>query len=130
MEEAGESLVRLYLFAGACALFATAYGLLALEPSRGMALLLETGPGIGVAIWLAADARRTGLGVHDAGWLFAMTWPVAIPWYVRRTRGRGAWWLALRLYGIALCGPLGLAWGAALRAALRAVLGVGAGDVA
>jgi hypothetical protein len=120
----GVPLTRLYLFAGACALFAVLYGLLGLEPAKGMALLLGYGPGLAVAFWLAADSKRTRLvNAYDAGLFFYLTWPLTIPWYAVRTRGRAGWRLAAQLYALALAGILGLLAGAVLRAALDLAVG-------
>lgn len=101
-------LTRLYLFSAACGLFAMGYGFLGTEPSPGMWLLLGGGPAVAVAAWLAADARHTRtVLVHDAGFLFYLTWPLSIPWYALRTGGRQGWRLAARLYLLALAGWVG-----------------------
>ena len=85
------------------------YGFLGAEPSPVMQLLLGLGPAVAVAPRLAADARQTGtVRAHDAGFFFYLTWPLSIPWYAVRTRGRGGWRLAARLYLLALIGWLGL----------------------
>src|SRR5881394_170 len=95
-------MARLYLFVAACALFAIAYGFLGLEPSPFMGLLIAFAPSLSVAAWLAADTRRTGVAaVYDSGWLFYLSLPVTIGWYVFRTRGRAGWWLAIKLYSLA-----------------------------
>lgn len=104
----GEPLTRLHLFSAACGLFAAVYGFLGAEPSPGMWLLLGGGPAVAVAAWLAADARHTRtVVVQDAGFFFYITWPLSIPWYAVRTRGRRGWRLAARLYLLALAGWLG-----------------------
>jgi hypothetical protein len=57
---------------------------------------------LAVILWVQQDARRTGVGaVLDLGLLLWLTWPVAIPWYAFKTRGRGGWKLAIGL--LALC---------------------------
>jgi len=105
---AGVPLTRLYFFSGCCALFALVYGFLGAEPTPVMQMLLGLGPAVAVAAWLAADARhnRTVLA-HDAGFFFYLTWPLSIPWYAVRTRGRRGWRLAAQPYVIALAGWLG-----------------------
>ena len=116
MSQDGVPLTGLYLFCAACALFATAYGGLGIEPAPGMGFLLAWGPGIAVAWWLAADCRRTRLlAAYDAGLFFYLTWPFTLPWYARRTRGPAGWRLALKLYGLAVLGFVGFVWGATLR---------------
>jgi hypothetical protein len=91
------------------------YGLFELEPTPPMPVLLWYGPAIAVATWLAADSRRTRVvGVYDAGFLFYITWPVTLPWYALRTRGRAGWGLAAQLYALAFSGQLGYLWGATL----------------
>jgi hypothetical protein len=81
-----------------------------------MAVLLIWGPPLAVAWWLAADSRRTRLfGAYDAGLLFYITWPVMLPWYAWRSRGRGGWTLVAKLYALGLAGQLGFAVGATLR---------------
>ena len=110
-----EPLSRAHLFSAACGVFAMAYGFLGAEPSPGMWLLVAGGPAVAVAAWLAADARHTrAVQVHDAGFLFYVTWPLSIPWYAVRTRGRGGWRLAARLYLLALAGWVGYIGGALL----------------
>lgn len=124
MGDSDSQLFRLYLFGAACTLFAVAYGFLDLAPGELMSVALALGPSLGVATWLAADARRTGVGaVYDATWLFYVGWPIAIPWYALRTRGRSGWWLAGKLYAIALSGMLGFIWGAFLRGVFDVLTG-------
>jgi hypothetical protein len=116
MSARGVPLTYVYLFSGICALFATGYGAFDLTPSPGMAFLLGLGPAIAVAWWLAADSKQTRLvGAYDAGLFFYLTWPVTLPWYALRSRGRAGWALMAQLYGLALVGQLGLIWGATLR---------------
>ena len=116
MPDDGASLTRLYVFGASCTLFATAYGFLHLQPMPEMALVLNFGPPVAVASWLAMDAKRHQVGaVSDAGFLFYVGFPVAMPWYALRTRGRAGWWLVGQLYGIAVCGRLAFGWGRFLR---------------
>ena len=116
MSARGVPLTGVYLFSTTCAVFATGYGVLALDPSPVMAFLLGWGPSIAVAWWLAVDSRRMRmLNAYDAGLFFYLTWPLTLPWYALRSRGRAGWALAAQLYGLALFGPLGFIWGATLR---------------
>ena len=116
MTDRGVPLTGLYGFSAICALFATGYGVLNLHPSPGMSFLLGWGPAIAVAWWLAADSKRLHvIGTYDAGLFFYLTWPLTLPWYALRSRGRAGWWLAVQLYALALAGPLGFIWGQLLR---------------
>ena len=116
MAARGVPLTGLYLFSAICALFATAYGVLNMDPSAGMSFLLGWGPAIAVAWWLAADSKQMHvIGTHDAGLFFYLTWPLTLPWYALRSRGRAGWMLAAQLYALALVGPLGFLWGGLLR---------------
>jgi hypothetical protein len=115
MSDLGVPLTRLYSFSGTCALLAVVYGFLDAEPSPAMQMLLGIGPAVAVAAWLAADAKRTRTVLaHDAGFFFYLTWPLSIPWYAVRTRGRRGWWLVARLYALALAGWLGFIVGAVI----------------
>jgi hypothetical protein len=109
-------LTRLYLFGITCAAFATIYGMLDLEPAPLMGFLLIYGPVIAVAIWLGADNKhRRVMRAHDSGFFFYLTWPLTLPWYALRTRGRTGWRLAAQLYALGVAGQLGFAVGAALQ---------------
>lgn len=112
---AGVPLTRLYFFSACCGLFALVYGFLGADPTPVMQMLLGFGPAVAVAAWLAADAKQTRTVLaHDAGFFFYLTWPLSIPWYAVRTRGRRGWRLAARLYVIALAGWLGFIVGAVI----------------
>src|SRR5512146_3459988 len=118
----GVPLTRLYRITAVFVAFAVAYGFLGLVPGQVMTLCLMFGPSLAVAGWLAADVRRTRVAaVYDAGWLFFLGWPLVVPWYALRTRGRAGWGLAAQLYLSAVAAPLGYLWGALLRWALRLV---------
>jgi hypothetical protein len=115
------SLMRLSWIVAASTAFACAYGLLGARPGPLMTFCISFGPQFAVAAWLAADSRLTQVGaVFDAGWLFAMTWPIAVPWYAVRTRGVRGLGLAARLYLSVLAPALGFVAGYALRLALSA----------
>jgi hypothetical protein len=112
-------LMRLSWIVAPSTVFALAYGLLGATPGPLMMLCFSFVPPFAVAAWLAADARVTQVGaVFDAGWLFAMTWPVAVPWYAVRTRGMRGLGLAARLYLFALAPVPAFVAGYALRLGL------------
>lgn len=73
------------------------------EPSAAVALFLSAAPAFAVIIWLQRDAARTGVGsVLDFGYFLLLAWPIVIPWYAFKTRGRSGWWLTLRLFALIL----------------------------
>jgi len=73
------------------------------EPPPEVTLFLLGGPLIAVILWLQKDARRTGVGaVLDFGLFLWFAWPVIIPWYAWKTRGRAGWRLALGLVALIL----------------------------
>ena len=83
-----------------CSLAAALYAGVQIEPSPMAALLLSGGPLVAVILWLQKDARRTGVGaVHDWGYFLWLAWPLVIPWYAFRTRGRSGWKLTAGLFG-------------------------------
>lgn len=84
-------------------LAAAAYVLTDSELSPGIDLFLSFGPLLMVILWLQQDAGRTGVGtVHDWGYFLLLGWPVVIPWYAFRTRGRDGWRLAVLLFALIL----------------------------
>ena len=86
-----------------CSLAAAIYAGVQAEPSPVGALLLSGGPLATVILWLQKDARRTGVGaVHDWGYFLWLAWPLVIPWYAFRTRGRSGWQLTAGLFGLVL----------------------------
>jgi hypothetical protein len=108
-------LTALYVFGAACGLLAAAYGALELQPSSAMASLLGWDRWSGWSGGSQDSQRRRIINVQDVGLFFYVTWPVTIPWYAWRSRGRAGWGLAARLYAIALVGQLGFILGATLR---------------
>lgn len=127
MSDVGQPLFRLSIFCGTCALFATGYGCLLLEPSPPMLFLLAWGPVVGVTMWLTADSKRTRVvRAQDSGLLFYLTWPLTLPWYILRTRGRAGWRLAAKLYGLAVSGMLGFVLGAVVRVVVGVIAEVAA----
>jgi hypothetical protein len=84
-----------------CSLAAAAYAATQREPSPVVALFLSSGPLLAVVLWLQKDARRTGVGiVQDWGYFLLLAWPIVIPWYAFRTRGRSGWRLTAGLFGL------------------------------
>jgi hypothetical protein len=84
-------------------LAAALYAATKAEPSPIVGLFLSGGPLIAVILWLQKDAGRTGVGtVQDWGYFLLLAWPIVIPWYAFKTRGRGGWALLLGLFGLIL----------------------------
>ena len=84
-----------------CSLAAAVYAATQSEPSPIMALCLSGVPLLAVILWLQKDARRTGVGaVQDWGYFLLLAWPIVVPWYAFRTRGRSGWRLAAGLLGL------------------------------
>ena len=82
-------------------LAAAVYAATQAEPSPFIAYFLSGGPLLAVIIWLQKDSRRTGVGaVQDWGYFLVLFWPVVIPWYAFKTRGRSGWRLTLGLFGL------------------------------
>ena len=86
------------LTAGFCALGVAVYGLASVSPSPIPALVLPTAPLVAVVVWLQKDSKRTGVGsVGQWGLWIWIAWPVVIPWYAFKSRGRQGWrlWIGL-----------------------------------
>lgn len=80
---------------------AAVYGSAQLEPSPIVALFLSAAPLYAVIMWLEKDAHRTGVGaVLDLGYFLLLAWPIVIPWYAFKTRGRSGWRLTAGLFGL------------------------------
>ena len=95
-----------------CATTAVLYAFADLQPSPLVEWLSTAAPTLAIILWLERDAARTGVGsVHDLGYLLCFGWPIVVPWYALRTRGRAGWRLILLL--------LALAWSAYLGALVR-----------
>jgi len=92
-----------------CSLAAALYAVAQVEPSPLVAVFVSAGPLIAVILWLQRDARRTGVAsVHDLGFFLWFAWPVMIPWYAWKTRGRSGWRLSLLLFS--LIGSASISW--------------------
>jgi hypothetical protein len=84
-------------------LTAAVYGATQVEPSEIVELFIAFAPLFAVVLWLQKDARRTRIGaVQDWGYFLLLAWPIMIPWYVFKTRGRSGWILLLGLIGLIL----------------------------
>jgi hypothetical protein len=84
-----------------CSLAAALYAAIQIEPSPIVALGMSFGPLLAVILWLQKDAQRTGTGVVlDWGYFLLIAWPVVVPWYAFKTRGRKGWWLTAGLLGL------------------------------
>jgi hypothetical protein len=87
-----------------CSIAAAIYTLAELEPAPIMSLLLAGAPLMAVILWLQRDAQRTGVGaVQDLGMFVWFAWPVVIPWYAFKSRGRRGWRLFLGLTALICC---------------------------
>jgi hypothetical protein len=84
-----------------CSLAAAVYAATQIEPSPIVALGMSGGPLLAVILWLQKDAQRTGTGaVQDWGYFLLLAWPVVVPWYAFKTRGRKGWSLTAGLLGL------------------------------
>ena len=87
-------------------LTAAVYAATEVEPSPIVGLFLSVGPLLAVILWLQKDAARTGVGaVHDWGYFLFLGWPIIIPWYAFKTRGRAGWKLVAQLIGLIMSAP-------------------------
>jgi hypothetical protein len=91
-----------------CATTGVLYVFADLEPSPLAEWLSTAAPTVAIILWLERDAARTGVGsVHDLGYLLCFAWPIVVPWYALRTRGRAGWRLILLLFALACSAYLG-----------------------
>ncbi|HEY1269108.1 MAG TPA: hypothetical protein VGH16_17750 [Candidatus Binatia bacterium] len=98
-----------------CTVTAAIYGAFQIEPSGLIALFFWFGPLVSVILWIQNDAKKNSVGaVLDLGCFIYITWPITIPWYVFKTRGRAGWRLLLGLCVLIISADLGWmigAWG-------------------
>jgi hypothetical protein len=110
------SRIPVYLVAGFCCLLALFYGFAGITPSPGIELGLKFLPLFAVAHWLVRDGRARGnRSLEPWGVLFYGFWPLLLPAYALRTRGRSGWMLILELYALIIAAILGTAEGQLLR---------------
>src|ERR1051325_7134722 len=111
----GVSLRTAKLTALFCALISGVYGAVQVTPSPVLGLCLSFAPLLAVVFWVQADAKRTRVGSGlDSGFFLWFAWPIAVPWYVFKTRGRSGWRLVLGLLCLISSGYLSwfvIAWG-------------------
>lgn len=89
-----------------CILFVLAYGFLGIPPHPFIQMVVIVAPLVAAISWLRADARARHVPlVHDMGLFLWIAWPVLIPWYGIKTRGRHGLPLGL-LVGVAIIAPL------------------------
>ena len=88
-----------------CSLLAAFYGFAQLEPAPVIGLGIGILPFLTCAWWIGGDARARRIAfAHDWGLLAWVAWPILVPWYSVKTRGRAGWRLALGLY-LAILAP-------------------------
>ena len=97
-----------------CSMTVAVYTLAEVEPSRPVETFWTVGPLLAVLIWLQKDSQRTGVGaVQDWGMFAWFAWPVVIPWYAFKSRGRCGWRLLLGLIAL-IASPyvtaIGVSW--------------------
>jgi hypothetical protein len=82
-----------------CSLAMALYVVSDREPSGSISSLLTFAPLLGAVLWVQKDARQTGVGPFlDFGYFVMLAWPIAIPWYAFKTRGRSGWRLMAGLF--------------------------------
>lgn len=97
---------RVYITSAiSCGVFGL-YGLAHLSPAPVVQLSCSLATVIVVVLWLQADARvRRMQTVHDWGYFAFAAWPVIVPWYAFKTRGRKGWSIAMLIYLAILAPP-------------------------
>jgi len=107
-------LKTVYIAAAFCAAVATLYTLAEIEPSPVVVLFVAFAPLLTVIMWLQRDARRARFSlVHDWGMFMWFAWPVLLPWYAFKTRGRRGWLLVFNLVAL-VCAPWLTSYAAAI----------------
>jgi uncharacterized membrane protein YjdF len=94
--------LRLAMITAAFCSAATAvYAVAGVEPVPILAWFLGAGPVLMVILWVYQDAQRRRIAaVTDLGFFLMLFWPIAIPWYAFKSRGRDGWTLLLGLLAI------------------------------
>jgi hypothetical protein len=102
------SRMPVYFIAAFCCLLAILYGFAGITPGPGVEFGLRFLPLFAVAHWLVRDGRaRRNRSLEAWGLLFYGFWPLLLPAYALRTRGRSGWMLILELYALILVANLG-----------------------
>jgi len=105
-----------YFVAAFCCFLGIVYGFTRIPQSPAVDLGLRGLPLLVVAHWLVLDGRsRRDCFLETWGVLFYFAWPLILPAYALRTRGRAGWELILELYGLILASGLGTIEGRVLR---------------
>ena len=96
-----DTTLRVAIFtAVACSAATATYVLAEIEPAPIMVPVL-TAPLLAVILWLQKDGQRTGIcAVLDWGMFAWFAWPVVLPWYVFKSRGRRGWRLLVALIAL------------------------------
>jgi hypothetical protein len=90
-----------------CAVATALYASAGVEPVPIVSWLLGAWPTIMVVLWIYQDAQRRRIAaVTDLGLFLVVFWPVAIPWYAFRSRGRAGWRLLVGLFALILAPPV------------------------
>lgn len=115
MQRAGSRLVAVWIV-GALQLvrgFGSGYGIFEIGPLEALAASWAV-PYL-VSSWARADSRSTGYwpAFHHGAWLL-FAWPIAVPHYVLRTRGRVGLPLAVGLLLAIVSGAVGWALAVAI----------------
>ena len=98
------------LTAVTCSLAVAIYTATGIQPAPLVETLVTFAPLIVVFLWVEKDAWRTGVGaVQDLGLFLWLAWPVVIPWYAFKSRGRRGWRLLLGLFTL-LCSAYAASW--------------------
>ena len=95
-----------------CGGMAAAYGFVGVMPDPLLMWGLFLVPLLVVAQWIQQDARLRHAGLlFDWGFIGYVTWPIFLPWYAFRTRGRAGWRLMAGLFLTVLAAQLGFTLG-------------------
>ena len=103
-----------YITTAACCVIAAVYTLLEIEPSFVVGIAVPLAPLVAILFWFLEDARHSSLaGVQDWGLFLWIAWPVLLPWYLFKVKGRGGW--RVLLLSIALVfAPIATMYGVAI----------------
>jgi hypothetical protein len=81
-----------------CFVTTALYLLAGMQPDALVWTFVTFSPFVLAILWLQKDVQRTHLGdVHDWGFFAWLFWPILLPWYAFKSRGRGGWRLLIAL---------------------------------